>query len=278
MDVQATSITANAWAFEGRISNDSAAKGIFFFYGYDKLWNVDYSSYVNRSAFSGIGSTNRLAIDYNKNSVTINGITKTFTANTFQSTCNLTLLAANTNGSISGHLSARLYSCKIYDNGTLIRDFVPCINPSGVVGFYDKANGRFYGNSGSGSFRAGTATNPIQWSIESYNRWIQNSLTTDVNQGDNISFKPIFSSWPQHLGPLKPANSNVDTVYDCDNKGTGNWYAPVGQLRIWSGGIPAADGSAQLETELWVRIDRLNKTNQFKIYENSISANNFIEF
>ena len=168
----------------------------------------------------------------------------------------------------------RCYSCQIYDNGTLIRDFAPCVNPQGEVGLYDKVNKRFYRNEGTGLFRAG----PSIKSVTCYNRWIQNSLTADVNQGDNISFKPIFSSWPQHLGPLKPANSSVDTVYDCDNKGTGNWYAPVGQLRIWEGGIPAADGSAQLETELWVRIDRLSKTNQFKIYENSISANNFIEF
>lgn len=167
----------------------------------------------------------------------------------------------------------RLYALKFWlPNGTLIRDFVPCISPSGKVGLYDKVTKRFYGNSGKGNLIAGTAKE----SIPMYNRWTQASLTTNVNQGDNISFKPIFSSWPQHLGPLKPAQA-VETTYDCDVKGTGNWYSPIGQYVIWSGGIPAADSSAQLETELWVRTDRFANANQMKIYNGSIVAKDYIE-
>ena len=48
-----------------------------------------------------------------------------------------------------------LYSCQIYDNGTLVRDYVPCLNPSNEVGLYDIVNGVFYGNAGSGEFIAG---------------------------------------------------------------------------------------------------------------------------
>lgn len=167
----------------------------------------------------------------------------------------------------------RLYSLKFWlPNGTLIRDFVPCISPSGKVGLYDKVTKRFFGNSGSGNLIAGTAKE----SIPMYNRWTQTSLTTDVNQGDNISFKPIFTSWPQHCGPLKPAQA-TETAYDCDVKGTGNWYSPIGQYVIWSGGIPAADSSAQLETELWVRTDRFADEDQFNIYDGSITATDYIE-
>lgn len=49
----------------------------------------------------------------------------------------------------------KIYSCKIYKSGTLVRDFVPCINSSGAVGLYDTVNGTFHGNSGSGVFTAG---------------------------------------------------------------------------------------------------------------------------
>lgn len=167
----------------------------------------------------------------------------------------------------------RLYSLKFWlPNGTLIRDFVPCISPSGKVGLYDKVTKRFYGNSGKGNLIAGTTKE----SIPMYNRWTQASLTTNVNQGDNIAFKPIFTSWPQHCGPLKPAQA-TETVYDCDVKGTGNWYSPIGQYVIWSGGIPAADSSAQLETELWVRTDRFADEDQFNIYDGSITATDYIE-
>ena len=46
----------------------------------------------------------------------------------------------------------KLYSCQIYDNGTPVRDFVPCINPSGDVGLYDLVGQQFYGNAGTGTF------------------------------------------------------------------------------------------------------------------------------
>ena len=46
----------------------------------------------------------------------------------------------------------KLYSCQIYDNGTLVRDFIPCINGSGEVGLYDLVGQQFYGNAGAGTF------------------------------------------------------------------------------------------------------------------------------
>lgn len=51
--------------------------------------------------------------------------------------------------------AARLYYCKIYDNGVLVRDFIPCKNASGVAGLWDDVNSQFYQNAGTGSFIAG---------------------------------------------------------------------------------------------------------------------------
>lgn len=46
-----------------------------------------------------------------------------------------------------------VYSCKIYDGYTIVRDFVPAIRTSdNKVGFYDFANSKFYTNNGSGDF------------------------------------------------------------------------------------------------------------------------------
>ena len=158
MDVQAVKITANAWAFEGRISTRSARHGVFFYESSGDRWNGDYVT--QRHAFTGIGRYDRLNVDFNKNTLTLNGSAYTFQAQNFQSTVNLTLLAANTNGTIAGYLSARLYSCQIYDNGTLIRDYIPCSDPSGEVGLYDQVNGVFYGNAGTGTFAHGPVATP----------------------------------------------------------------------------------------------------------------------
>jgi len=68
---------------------------------------------------------------------------------------------------------AKLYRAKCIQNGVLIRDFIPCINPSGAVGLYDSVNGVFYGNLGSGSFTAG--------SVIEKNDGIINGATVNTN-------------------------------------------------------------------------------------------------
>ena len=60
------------------------------------------------------------------------------------------LLAMNqSNSSSTGSwpCKCKVWSCKIYDNGTLVRDFVPVVRKSdSVAGFYDTANNQFYTN------------------------------------------------------------------------------------------------------------------------------------
>lgn len=52
-------------------------------------------------------------------------------------------------------IQAKLYSAQIYSDDKLEFDFVPCINPDGVVGLYDLIGNRFYQNSDTGNLTAG---------------------------------------------------------------------------------------------------------------------------
>lgn len=52
----------------------------------------------------------------------------------------------------------RIYAYQFYDDDILIRDYVPCLNPSGQTGLYDCAGGSFYGNAGAGAFITGSTT------------------------------------------------------------------------------------------------------------------------
>ena len=72
----------------------------------------------------------------------------------------LYLLAQNTGSGVSNYASAKLFACRIYENGSLVRDFVPCTNASGTVGLYDTVNGAFYSNAGSGTFTSGDVYDP----------------------------------------------------------------------------------------------------------------------
>ena len=54
-------------------------------------------------------------------------------------------------------LKAKLYSCKMYIKNSLVRNFVPCKNSSGISGLYDLASGSFFKSATSTAFTAGPA-------------------------------------------------------------------------------------------------------------------------
>ena len=97
----------------------------------------------------------RLEITLDKNVLLFDDITLTRTYTAFQCDYPLLLSAFNIAGTADWMAKQKLYSCQIYDNGTLVRNYVPCINPSGTAGLYDLVNDVFYGNAGTGAFIAG---------------------------------------------------------------------------------------------------------------------------
>lgn len=121
---------------------------------------------------------------------------------TFSSGTPMYLFAVNNSGAVQYAATFRLSNCKIADAGYVLREFVPCINPSGEVGLYDLATLTFYGNAGTGFFVAGpevmeTPDTPnnfyqltsvvLQWSTVScdgYKLYKNGSLltTTQLNQ------------------------------------------------------------------------------------------------
>ena len=104
------------------------------------------------SAITGLNVNSRTTLEVS-NSLVINGKpVKTVSSASFASTYNLFLFANNNSGTAQLPGTMKLYSCQIYDNGTLVRDFVPCINSSGEIGLFDMVNRQFYANAGSGTF------------------------------------------------------------------------------------------------------------------------------
>lgn len=93
---------------------------------------------------------------HNNRYVIVNGVEQVLSGGSTKdrSSKELYLLAINYNQNPS-YAHARLYSCKIYKDDTLVRNFIPCKNESDVVGLYDIVEKKFYGNSGTGSFIAG---------------------------------------------------------------------------------------------------------------------------
>lgn len=147
-----TKPSTHAWLFEGRV-NGSSNKGLLLLNG--TTWNTDYvNGSEGRHAFTSIGVLDHLEIDYDKNGVSINGQSHAYTAATFQSTVSLVFFACNTAGSIANYISARIWKAQIYDNGTLVRDYIPVQRVDGTVGLLDQVNYVFYPDAAGGNFVA----------------------------------------------------------------------------------------------------------------------------
>ena len=80
------------------------------------------------------------------------GVDCSLTVAAFNCDYNLFLGAVNTAGTASFGLSGKIYFATIADGSGLVRDLVPCLNPSNVPGMYDLVGSTFYANAGTGSF------------------------------------------------------------------------------------------------------------------------------
>lgn len=67
----------------------------------------------------------------------------------------LYLFARNDISSVRSYTNGlEIYTCKIYNDGILVRDFIP-VRKDSVGYLYDKVSGELFGNSGTGSFTYG---------------------------------------------------------------------------------------------------------------------------
>ncbi len=116
---------------------------------YNKTYGADGSL-----GYTGVAVNTTYRIDANKNVYTIkndSGTTlKTITATNGTFTAPYTLYLFSTHRATPLYGRVRFYdTVKIYDNGTLVRNMVPCYRVSdSVTGFYDTVNSKFYSRSG----------------------------------------------------------------------------------------------------------------------------------
>ena len=134
-----TSASSKAYAVQWNTTGDMFQH--FYNAGYD---NLDFGNFSERQI-----------VETNKNVLLINGVTHERPYAEFQCDYTLYLCAVNQENAAKFFSAMRVYSCQIYDNGTLVRDFIPCQNASGAVGLWDAVNSVFYGNAGTGTFTAG---------------------------------------------------------------------------------------------------------------------------
>lgn len=155
-----------------------------------------------------------LNIDKDKNKTVINNKSLTVSANTFSGTYPLFLCACNTGGKYEKAACIRIMSCDIYDNGKLVRSYLPKIrNADNVAGLYDGVSGVFYTNAGTGEFLT-PGQNDTDNSFE---------LIWEGNASSNVSYPNGYDFIVVVLYD-KSSLTSITAMIDCSLVSTGFKY------------------------------------------------------
>lgn len=135
---------------------NAISSGAFVWCKSGSAWALMYGAKTGNAVAD---TSSRMTLDANKKEWKVDGSTKyTFSSQTFQTNYPLLLCAYNNAGAVGNLTALKIYSCQIYDNGTLVRNFVPKLLIGGYAVLYDTVSETYFHNSGSGAFLYGIDT------------------------------------------------------------------------------------------------------------------------
>lgn len=271
------------WIFGAR--QDASLNAFGFLLQENSKYRFDYGASTNRLSYNPTGN---MTIDINKNNCYINDtLASTATYTNFTTPVSCFLFGNNNNGTYRSGATLKMYSCKIYDNGALVRNFIPCKNPSGMVGLYDVVGNQFYQNNGTGSFTSGPETPPVVVDKITIN-YLGNNDILDINDkpikelskdtewifqyvaGSAVELEYIEASGTQYIDTGFKPNSNTRVV--C--KVSSNQGSSSSNPYIFGAGIAYANTAFEAST--WTAAFGNNSTTTaFNIADNQIHVIDF---
>lgn len=153
--------------------------------------NQFYFDYGSGRVFSGTWSNNTLyeleaGNGYIKNLTTGSNIVTGSTVTSMNVTTTIRIFKG-----IGQNAVGNLYYLRIYEDDTIIRDFIPVKNSSGQVGLLDLVNSEFYGNDGTGSFIAGPEMTRIEYIYSSSNQYIDTRVYPTQKTRVVFDYEPV---------------------------------------------------------------------------------------
>ena len=205
------------------VSSQTSKRSNVYFNANNYL-SIGYGSdYYNTSILVETNKKYNLVLDKNKFYID-NELITTANAGEFSLNLNAQLFVQYAGGTTyNNYAYARLYTFKIYDNGVLVRDFIPCYrNSDNEVGLYDLVNDVFYTNSGTGSFTYGDVTSEKRylWYLKKMVRKLELAVADMDNSNSYPGWKGVtqlYTDYPNQNATLQSLTTYTTNVSGMKN-------------------------------------------------------------
>lgn len=193
--------------------------------------------------FTGITTTDKYIYTAYNNTITLNDttVTGTITRSTNRLDYNFLLFTVNTGGTAdSRRYVGKIYYAKLWDDGVLVRDFIPCLDIFGKPCLYDLVEHKTYYNQDSGDdFTVGRKIIPVEYLESTGTQYIDTGVNLNNNSSVEIDYqltnatqnrKGLFGNLLSNMSArfgslLSPSNNYLEHGY-----GNSNIY--------WQPGLP----------------------------------------
>ena len=142
--------------------------------------------------------TQRLLIDCLDKDATVNGVTYSSTVDKSNTTyLDYSMYLGNFNNGGKPYTKGckmNVYGFTIYDNGVLIQDLRPCIDPKGTVCMYDMVTKKYFYNQGTGTLTAGNVVKFVDYIHTDGNSYIDTGIALGINHKVSVKVKTPSSS------------------------------------------------------------------------------------
>ena len=153
---------------------------------------------------TAVGTKYRYTAYNNTINLNEDSVTGTGTRSTTRLSQNFLLFTVNTNGTAdTRRFVGKIYYSKLWDNGILVRNFIPAIRKSdNKPGMYDKVTGQFFTNAGTDEFLYGSLVGPLppkykelEYIESTGTQWIDTLFTCTSTDNYTISEDVQWTSW-----------------------------------------------------------------------------------
>ncbi len=153
-----------------QIVDSYSAKTITAYLGTDS-WEVANSSSAGRHHIRLSSFTDTASVDNTRHILS---------PSTLSDGVNVALFGVMGTSGLGNSQQVRVYHAKIYKDGELVRNFVPCINSDEVVGMYDTVDGKFYADASDSGVTFEAGTQPVRVGVSSISSPVLQGFASSV--------------------------------------------------------------------------------------------------